>query len=208
MQNTKPGMLVAIEGIDGAGKSTLARHLYQALEQNGIQAVLTKEPGGSKLGAYIRSLIQERPIPIAPKAEFLLFAADRAQHVAETIIPALMSGKIVISDRMSDSSVVYQGYGRGLDINFIKQINNWIMEGRMADITFYLKISPQEARRRLEERGQALSVYEEQHAFVKKLAQGFDELFANRSDVIILDGTLPIETLTKQAVKTINLWRQ
>jgi len=199
------GMLIAIEGIDGAGKSSLARYLHDLLQEQ-FPVILTKEPGGSLLGAYLRTLIHDQKIPLASKTEFLLFAADRAQHMAETVLPALRENKIVISDRMTDSSLVYQGYGRGISLDMIYRINEWIMEGRRADITFYLKISPDLAQERLKKRGQNLSVFEANTDFVEKVRQGFEHLFANRTDVIPLDASQDMHTVEQQAVEALYLW--
>lgn len=206
MHPLQKNMLIVIEGIDGAGKSTLATNLNRALQGNGLATTLTKEPGGSQLGKWFRQLMVEYQFPLATKAEFLLFAADRAQHMAETVNPALAEEKIVISDRMSDSSVVYQGYGRGISIDLINQINTWIMDGKTADITFYLKISLEKAQERLKLRGQKLSVFEKEEEFVKKIMHGFDEIFANRANVITLDGSLSVEELVNQATEKTMLW--
>src|SRR5438067_1616217 len=109
------GMLITIEGIDGSGKSTLAKNLYQHLIANDVDALLTREPGATPLGKALRTILQEKNVAVCDQAEYLLFAADRAQHFKDTIIPALAKGTVVISDRMADSSLVYQGYGRGLN---------------------------------------------------------------------------------------------
>ena len=113
--------------------------------------LLTKEPGATALGQHLRSLLQQRTSPICPQAEFLLFAADRAQHVTEVVLPALHSGKIVISDRMADSSRAYQEFGRGLESSWIKSINQWTMQGLEPDLTLYLKIDYATAFTRLKE---------------------------------------------------------
>lgn len=139
MKKQNNGLLIAVEGIDGSGKSTLAHHLFTWLSKQCTTTVIkTREPGGSPLGAHLRTIIQESNISLSHKAEFLLFAADRAQHFQEIIIPHLNQGHVVISDRLADSSVVYQGYGRGLDIAMIKSINSWAMNNRTADLTLFV----------------------------------------------------------------------
>lgn len=200
-------MLIVIEGIDGSGKSTLAQGLTNALNQNNIPILLTKEPGGSKLGKKLREIVQHQPVPITPVAEFLLFAADRAQHFQEVIIPALQENKIVISDRMGDSSVVYQGYGRGIDIDMINKVNEWAMQGIKPNLIFYLKISPEIAMERLKQRKKLSAFEQEQETFTKKLIHGFDEHFRNKKNVITLDGNQSPEQVTNQAVKAIESWR-
>src|SRR5438128_3339250 len=103
MHKLKKGILIAIEGIDGSGKSSLAKNLYQELLNQKYAVLLTKEPGGSPLGLQLRTIVQEKKVAVCAKAEFMLFATDRAQHLDQVIIHALDEGKIVISDRMTDS---------------------------------------------------------------------------------------------------------
>src|SRR5690349_10884951 len=111
-QKTVPGgFFISIEGIDGAGKSTISTLLAEKLQESGYAVLLTREPGGTVVGAKIRELLISSPTGLAAEAGFLLFAADRAEHVHAVVQPALAAGKIVISDRFSDSSLAYQGYG-------------------------------------------------------------------------------------------------
>lgn len=132
MPQLKSGILIAIEGIDGSGKSTLAKNLFSSLEQQRFDTILTKEPGDSELGKEIRELVCTQNIPISSRAQYLLFAADRAQHFDELIIPALQQNKLIICDRLSDSSLAYQGYGNGLSTDMIKSINEWSMHSLVA----------------------------------------------------------------------------
>lgn len=200
------GLLITIEGIDGSGKTTLIQNIAKQLELQKIPLIITKEPGGTQLGLQLRTILQNQPLPVCPKAEYLLFAADRAQHFEQTIIPALTQGTMVISDRMGDSSIVYQGYGRGLDIPLIKMINAWAMHNIKPDITFYVRINPQEAERRVKVRNAPLTTFEkEKKAFTQKLVDGFDHLFKNEQHVILLNGTDSVESLTSQAIKHIIL---
>lgn len=201
------GMLIVIEGIDGAGKSTLAQNLAQKLTSDGYEIVLTKEPGGSLLGKQLREILQTQLIPITPIAEYLLFAADRAQHIQDIVKPALARGAIVISDRMADSSLAYQGYGRGIDINHITQTNQWAMQGIEPDIVFYLKINAQDAAQRINKRTILTTFEKEQAAFVERLIAGFDTIFAQRTNVMPIDGTASIEHVTTLAHKAIRSWQ-
>lgn len=206
MIQLKKGILIAIEGIDGSGKSSLAQALLQQL-QNELSVLITKEPGSTALGKHLRTLVQEKKVAINPKAEFLLFAADRAQHFQEIIIPALAEKKLIISDRMADSSLVYQGYGRGLDKTIISLINNWVMEGITPDLTFYIKVDVQIGKQRILQRNAALSSFEkETDAFLEKLIEGFSSLYMNRSDVIIIDGNQEQEKVTKAAYSKLKNW--
>jgi len=195
-------MLITLEGIDGSGKSTLAKKMADTLHN----VVLTKEPGGSALGKKLREILQMQPVPITPIAEFLLFAADRAQHFDEVVIPALEQNKIVISDRMADSSLVYQGYGRGINMENIKLVNKWVMQDITPDITFYLKIPFDMAKARLENRHALTTFEKEQESFTKKLIHGFDDLFKDRNNVIIIDGTQPPNHVASQALEVVNQW--
>ena len=198
------GILIAIEGIDGSGKSTLARNIATCLEQQGFDIALTREPGQSELGKEIRTLVQAQNISISPHAQYLLFAADRAQHFDELIIPALKKNTLIISDRMSDSSLAYQGYGNGLDLQMIKQINAWSMRTIVPDLTIFVRIPIDVALERCSKRG-ALSAYEKKD-FLQKVAAGFEELYKNRGDVIIVDGTESPENLNEQLCKDIEQW--
>ncbi|HLE76609.1 MAG TPA: dTMP kinase, partial [Gammaproteobacteria bacterium] len=199
-------MLICIEGIDGSGKSTLAKQLAALLQKDGRTVVLTKEPGGSALGKQLRTILQTQPVPINPISEFLLFAADRAQHVKEVIKPALAQGAIVITDRMGDSSLVYQGYGRGIDTTMIQTVNAWALQGIAPDLTLYVKIDGTTAAQRIKKRG-ALSAFEkEQNDFTERLIAGFNELYRNRTDVITLDGTQSPEQVATLAGKALDQW--
>lgn len=203
------GILVAIEGIDGSGKSTLAKNLYALLTQQGCSTVLTKEPGGTQLGKQLRTILQEKNVPVCQKAEYLLFATDRAQHFEELIIPALQNKKIVISDRMADSSLAYQGFGRGLDLNMISTINAWAMQNIKPNITFYVEISVETAIERIIARNEKLTSFEkENREFMERIINGFSAIFKKRTDVVYLDGTLKPEMLAEQAMHYLQQWIQ
>lgn len=192
------GKFITIEGIDGSGKSTLSIPLKGYIEKwTGRSVQLTKEPGGSQLGQQLRSILQTQPDPICDKAEYLLFAADRAQHFEQVILPALEQGKIVISDRWADSSVAYQGYGRGLDVNTIKTINAWATNNLVPDLTFYIKIDTKTAMTRVMLRNQKLTYFEQEKVdFWDRAVRGYEELYASRNNVIYLDGnSTPVQIL-------------
>lgn len=199
------GLLITLEGIDGSGKSTLARNLADALTNLEYRVVLTKEPGGSPLGKKLRPILQEKDVAVDARAEYLLFAADRAQHFCDVIIPALAAKKIIISDRMADSSLVYQGYGRGLDKELIKQVNAWAMHNINPDLTLYIKISADQALDRLKSSRPTLTSFEKEgKSFLEKLIFGFDDIYKNRTNVIQLDGSLTIEKITTTALAALH----
>ena len=209
MKQLQHGILIAVEGIDGSGKSTLALNIAKALTIQSWPVLLTKEPGDTALGAHIRTILHDSSIPKNPKAEFLLFAADRAQHMSTVVLPALTRNQIVISDRMADSSVVYQGYVRGLDLQMIKVINAWAMEDRQPDIIVYVQISADIAHKRLVARNLPLTSFEQEpKEFFQKAVHGFDMLMKSKQNVFMLDGTQKPEQLSLTATEMILSWIQ
>ncbi len=195
-------ILVTFEGIDGSGKSTLARDLFAALQAAGHDVVLTKEPGGTELGRTIREKLDAGNID--PKAEFLLFAADRAQHFSELVLPALAAGKIVLSDRMADSSLAYQGYGRGLSKNMIARVNTWAMQERMPDVTFFVDVAIDVALERITRtRATKTTFEEEQIDFWQRVRDGYSQIFSTRDNVITVDGSLPPAQVLENALAAL-----
>ena len=142
-----PGLFVAFEGGDGAGKSTQAGLLAQAVSDAGRRVVRTREPGGTPVGEKLRSLVLEHGQgDIDAKTEALIFAAARAAHATQVISPALHRGEVVISDRYADSSIAYQGMGRGLGTDAIASLNDWATSGLWPDLTVLLDVAPSEGR--------------------------------------------------------------
>jgi dTMP kinase len=143
MKNSR-GFFITFEGCEGCGKSTQTRLLCNRLQHNKIATVLTQEPGGTSLGNKVRSLLKvKRNIDISPLAELFLFNSCRSQLVADVINPALDSGKVVICDRFADSTLVYQGYGRGLDLKLITSVNAIATGGLEPDLTVLLDTDPE-----------------------------------------------------------------
>lgn len=204
MPQLKSGILIAIEGIDGSGKTTLAKNLYSSLKQQGFNTLFTKEPGDSELGKEIRELVCTQNIAISPRAQYLLFAADRAQHFTERIIPALKDNALIICDRLADSSLAYQGYGNGSDIEMIKTVNAWSMHAIIPNLTIFVRVPVEIALQRCNNRG-SLSTYEKKD-FLIKVAQGFEEIYKNRDNVILVDGTQSPDILTRDTFNTLKQW--
>ncbi|HBL98522.1 TPA: dTMP kinase [Candidatus Dependentiae bacterium] len=208
MNRLAQGFLIAVEGLDGVGKTTLCENLIKILEKEGFSTLKTRQPGGTPIGSKIREILHkstERPTYLA---EYLLLAADRAQHMETVILPALESGTLVISDRMGDSSLAYQGYGRGLDKDFINQVNKKAMQGHVPDLTIYVRLEPSEALKRLESRGTAATAIEqESQAFFKRVAHGFETLYATPAPhLLTLDARKTPDILAKEAyLKIIEL---
>ncbi len=202
--HSQQGFLISLEGIDGSGKSSLAQRLSTFFVQELFSVFVTKEPGGTVLGSYMRSLLQEQAIPLAPIAEFLLFAADRAQHIHQVVGPHLAAGSLVISDRMADSSLVYQGCGLGLDITMLGLINAWAMQGVEPHVTLYVRIDYQTAWERCAQRGERLTAFEKRGKdFGERLIAGYDALAQNSLRIKIIDGAQHPEQVFKQAVALV-----
>lgn len=142
-------MFITFEGPDGSGKTTQIRLLAEWLGEQGYEVVLTREPGGTDIGDQVRKVLHD-PCNTAmdSRTEILLYSASRAQHVAQLIQPALAAGKIVVSDRYADSTLAYQGYGRGLDLEALRTITGFATDGLTPDLTFYLDIAPEEGLQR------------------------------------------------------------
>lgn len=136
-------MFITFEGIEGSGKSTQIAYAADYLARCGRQTVITKEPGGTRIGAQIRAILLD-PVntDMDPAAELFLYAADRRQHIREVIRPALEVGKTVVCDRFHDSTIAYQGFSRHLDGDMIQNLNHWILDGLTPDITFLLDLEP------------------------------------------------------------------
>ena len=146
----KKGLLVSLEGPDGAGKSSVLEALVPILEENGHQVVTTREPGGVPISEAIREVIlDQKNTEMDGKTELLLYIASRRQHLIEKVLPALESGKLVIMDRFIDSSVAYQGYGRGLDVTDIEWLNQFATDGLKPDLTLYFDIDVEEGLARI-----------------------------------------------------------
>jgi dTMP kinase len=184
-----PGRLIALEGIDGCGKSTQARLLADRLG-----ALLTFEPGATTIGASLRTLLLEPGrAPVDERAEALLMAADRAQHVAEVVRPALDQGRWVVSDRFSASTLAYQGYGRGLDLGELTRLVGWATGGLTPDLSILVAVAPSLglARRRgsTEDRMEA-----EGDGFLGRVADGYRGL-AERQEApwMVVDGAQAVE---------------
>jgi dTMP kinase len=186
----RTGRLVTIEGLDGAGKTTLAASLAAALRERGMSVTLLREPGGVQAAERVRELVTDPALRIAPRAEALLYAAARAQLVEDAILPLLASGEWVLVDRFVDSSLAYQGAGRSLGIEAIRTINEFATEGIRPDRTLLLDVDPPVGRERSSVRGGTRDRLErEDEAFFRRIAAGYAELAAAEPDRIrLIDG--------------------
>jgi dTMP kinase len=174
-------MFISVCGVEGAGKTTQLRHISGFLKSSGRNFVMTREPGGTEIGMKIRRiLLDPENRDLTPKAELFLYAADRIQHIEQIILPALKEGKIVVTDRFVDSTTVYQGYARGIDLELVEKINELVLNGLKPDLTLLLDISPTVGLARvrdqfqLGERAESESRFErEELVFHEKIRQGF-----------------------------------
>lgn len=168
-----PTPFITFEGPEGAGKSTQAKLLAEALRQDGHEVLLTAEPGGDPVAQEIRTILLHSKSSIVPEAELLLYLAARTQHVKHIILPALERGEIVISDRYADSSVAYQGYGRGIDLDTLRKLNEFATGGLVPDLTILLDVPVEFGLGRQHDRNR---FEEESLEFHRKVRAGFLEL--------------------------------
>ena len=185
------GLFITFEGGEGCGKSTQSRLLLKKLEQRNIPVVLTHEPGGTALGNELRkALKRKRGSSISPQTELFLVAASRAQLVAELIRPALEEGKVVICDRFTHSTMVYQGYGRGLDFTAIQMVNNMATGNLNPDLIILLDISPEQGlarKRSLKDRFEL-----EDLSFHRRVREGYLKMAVAEPDRwLVIDASLP-----------------
>ncbi|HMD57248.1 MAG TPA: dTMP kinase [Solirubrobacteraceae bacterium] len=207
------GTLITIEGLDGAGKSTLAAGLVDALSQRGVTVELLREPGGVELSERIRALVMDPQLTVGARAEALLYAAARAQLVQELLLPLLEEGACVVLDRFVDSSLAYQGAGRGLGVAEVRAINRLATGELVPDRTLLLRIDPAQGRARQRERAYAYAdaaagppdrLEREGDAFFAAIARAYDELARSEPQRIrVLDATRDPEQVLADALAAI-----
>ena len=192
-----PGLFLTFEGGDGSGKSTQAALLEEWLESQGRTVVRTREPGGTDLGLEIREIVLHRRGHVSPRAEALLYAADRAHHIATVVRPALARGEIVLQDRYLDSSVAYQGVGRELEADEIRGLSLWAAEGLLPDVTVLLDLDVTIGRSRLDESRTRYDRLEAEAAeFHARVREAYLALAtAEPERFLVLDATLPVYEL-------------
>lgn len=197
-------MLITLEGIEGAGKTTQIAHMAAFLKASGRECVLTKEPGGTPVGEKIRAILLDPDHQdLDPMAELLLYVADRVQHVKKVILPALGAGNIVICDRFSDSTAVYQGVSRGIDGDLIRQVHHLALGGLVPDLTFILDLDPAEGLGRAwreirnGSRPAAETRFEKERLeFHEKVRHGYLELARREPGrCVVVDAAAPPETV-------------
>ena len=197
------GLFITFEGGEGCGKSTQANALYRNLRRKNLPAVLTHEPGGTTLGEQIGKMLKRKTENIHPQTELFLFAASRAQLVADVIQPALKEGGIVICDRFSHSTTAYQGYGRELDLATVQMVNNLATQDVKPNIVIFLNLSPEEG---LARRGKLLDRFELQElSFHRRVRQGYLKMAAEEPDRwLVIDATLPRKKISEIIWEKVN----
>ncbi|HOK05051.1 MAG TPA: dTMP kinase [Victivallales bacterium] len=205
------GIFISFEGPECAGKTTQIALLSEYLRSKKISVITTREPGGTEIGEQIRKIVKHLtgPDAVVDEAELLLFAASRAQHVKTFIKPALEQGVTVITDRFMDSTTAYQGYARGIDISFVKQLNSFATIGLIPDITFILDLLPEEIEKRASKRQETLFVEDriesEKIDFHRRVREGFLRIAQEEPErVKVIDAMQEIEAVKSQIIKELN----
>lgn len=196
--------LIVFEGLDFTGKSTQAERLAVRMQGLGIPVTATREPGGTALGESVRRVILSNDnTQLLPLSELALFITCRAQLSFEVIEPALQASRVVVSSRFRLSSLAYQGYGRGIELDLIRRLNEIATAGRQPDLTFLLDLPAEKA---LERRGRVRDrIEEEDLAFYQRVRSGYLKLTSNDSSVRVIDATLPIDEIAAQVATHLGL---
>ncbi|MBE3604396.1 dTMP kinase [bacterium] len=203
-------MFITLEGVEGSGKTTQSALVAEVLRAAGRAVSVTHEPGGTRAGEAIRAIFLDAAIKLEVAAELLLVLADRAQHVREKLRPALQAGEIVISDRYSDSTAAYQGYGRGFDLKLLEDLNQLASDGMRPDLTFVLdcpaEIGLERSRARRGSGADRPDRFEGEHIeFHRRVRDGFLAIArAEPGRVIVVDATAPRAVVTARVVAEIN----
>ena len=199
----KKGCFITFEGADGCGKTTQSKLVQEYLENSGYDVIWTREPGAKGLGQNIRELLLHYDGEVAPMCEAFLFLADRAQHIEHLIKPAVNAGKIVVCDRHTDSTIAYQGYGRGEDIKQLKYLNSLATGDIKPDLTFVFDVSTEVAQKRVgDEKDRMESAGKEFH---KKVRYGYLEIAKQEPDrVKVIDANNGIDKVFEDTKRVLN----
>ena len=199
------GIFISFEGPDGVGKTTQLKLLADTLIQQGYDVLCTREPGGTKIGDKIRRILLDPDNrEMAARTEAMLYMADRAQHVAERILPAMNEGKIVLTDRFSDSTIVYQGAARGLSYDDLKRLDTFSTQGLTPDVTILLDADAPSIEARLSKRRVLDRLEQETDTFHKKVRRGFLTLAAQETKRIhLIDARASVESISEQIVQLV-----
>lgn len=201
------GFFIVLEGGDGSGKSTQARLLAEALRGRGVDVVLTQEPAGTPLGELVKGVFErshsEEAPPLSAETELFLFEAARADHVQTVIRPALAEGRVVVCDRFADSTLAYQGYGRGLPLEKVRRLNDIATEGLMPDLVLVFDISPKVGVARADGGGEKRrdSIGQESLEFHRRVREGFRAIArAGGERYVVIDGGRPVDVVAAEVL--------
>ena len=197
------GVLITVEGVEGSGKTTQCERLGQWLHARGFEVVLTSEPDGTRLGSAIRGLFEQESGSPTPLTQTFLFMAARQQHVTEIIRPALQRGAVVVSDRYADATLAYQGWGGGMDLETIRDLNALATGGLLPDLTLVLDLEPAAGMSRIG--GRPLDAFERMDlAFHRRVREGYLEIaHAEKSRFVVLDAAQDRDALHASCVRAV-----
>ena len=197
------GFLITVEGVEGSGKTTHCKLLGQWLGARGLEVVLTSEPDGTPLGSAVRGLFDQDGVVPTPLTQTFLFMAARQQHVAQVIRPALARGAVVVSDRYADATLAYQGFGGGMELETIRDLNALATGGVMPDLTILLDLDPAEGIRRISDR--PLDAFEKMDmGFHRRVREGYLEIArAEKNRVVVLSAAQPKDALHAAVVRAV-----
>lgn len=201
----KKGLFITFEGPDGSGKTTVSSYVVKQLTDLGYDIVHTREPGGVDIAEQIRHVILDpKNTKMDVKTEVLLYAASRRQHLIEKILPALSEGKIVLCDRFVDSSLAYQGVGRGVGFDEVYTVNRFAIDDHMPDLTVYLDLDAQAGLDRIAKRKFLDRLDQEKITFHELVVEGYREVLKRfKARIVVIDANQAIETVQKEAFEAV-----
>lgn len=199
-------LFITFEGPDGSGKTTITRHVAQKLEEKGVDVELTREPGGIEISEKIREIILDvNNTTMDDRTEALLYAAGRRQHLVERVLPALAAGKVVVCDRFVDSSIAYQGYGRGIGAEAVYSINHFAIESHMPDVTFFLDIDPIKGMERVGKRAPEDRLELAGDAFHQKVYEGYKKIIERDTGrIVVINAEQSIDVITLEILEILS----
>ncbi|MDY7584148.1 MULTISPECIES: dTMP kinase [unclassified Pseudomonas] len=201
------GCLIVCDGNNGAGKSSVIRAIEEHLISLNHQVVVTREPGGTRVGEKIRGVVLDPETPeLCDTTELLLFAAARAQHLKEKIIPAIEAGMIVICDRFTPATIAFQHYGRGIPLSLVQSINSFALEGFAPDLNIILDVDPDVGMRRVASRGEGLDRMEmQQREFLMRARDGFlRQAEQSPETFVVVDASQPFEVVSSEVLAVVD----
>lgn len=201
------GCLIVCDGNNGAGKSSVIRAIDKFLHSRGHPSLVTREPGGTRIGEKIRNVVLDPETPeLCDTTELLLFAAARAQHLKEKIIPAIQAGKVVVCDRFTPATVAFQHYGRGIPLSLVQSINSFALDGFSPNLNIILDVDPEIGMRRVASRGEGLDRMEMQKLeFLTRAREGFLRQAEEAPDTfVVIDASQPFEVVSENVLAAVD----